>query len=386
MKRISKLLWGIGLCASAAYADESTTPAPAAFNAQVEASQAFSYDTNPLRLLRNNKSLSGSDTTATLILNDSTPRSQFSLSSEVDQGFYDNSVFNSTNFHEKANAATKTLNWAAHISGKLDYDTTRTSEITTFGINIPSVRHLGLNASPGLDYMPSPDDKISLNSSVTQSTYDNNAFTDYDFYSIAPTYTHHFDPLNTGIFIVNAQRYATKSGLSNTIDTAGPSVGWLRLINPNFTARVTAGAEHSTQDTAGLPSSSRWNYVFSGDMGYKGRSDKANLYVSREQQPFGNGSAALFTTFRISDTHAINENLSAAASASYRYAEYLNNLGVNLDSEVAGSASLAYRVLRNTDVSANYRYIRQTLTNVTGTVQEHIVLVGVTYHPDPWGL
>ncbi len=366
--------------------DQPVVAAPDASNIALEASETYSYDANPLRLERNYKSLQGSDTTATLILNEATPRSKFTSSSTIDQGIYDNSVFNSTNFHEKANIGTNNLRWTARMGATFDYDTTRTSEITSFGITTPSVRHTGYSASPGIDFKPAPDDKYSINTSISRSSYDNAAFTDYNYYTVTPTYNHIFDPVNTGILMLNTERYQGTNNTRSKIDTVGPSLGLVHIINDNMTARVTAGAENSRQAaTATARASSDINYVFSGSLNITERADRATIFASRQQQPFGNGSSALFTTVRANDTHALNEKLSLNAGASYRYADYINQTGTNLDDEMLGNAGISYRVVLNADISANYQFIRQSLTNTTGTIKEHLFTVGLTYHPAPWG-
>ena len=367
------------------YAQTLAAPPPAV-NIQLQASETWQYDSNPLRQVRNNISISGTNSTVSLTLNDNTPVSQFSAMSQVDQGLFDDNKFNSTDFHEKANLFTKNERWSAGVGGTLDYDTTRTSEITNYGISIPSVRHLGWSASPEVDFTPTLGQKIRLAGYIAQSTYDNVAFTDYDFYQLSPSYSYSFDAINTGMLTIKGERYKSKSGTANTIDSYGPSLGWTRIISPKITAKVAAGAEYSTQSTPNASDKSQINYVFSGNLAFKEQQDNLVLYTSRSQQPFGNGSSALFTTFKANETHSLNDKLALTGMASYRYADYLQKTGVNLDREISGSAGIQYRFLTNLDINTNYQYNNQTLTNTSGAIKEHMFLVGLSYHPLEKGL
>jgi hypothetical protein len=372
---------------SLVYAEPTMTPKPLVpqppgFNIQLVGNETYIYDSNPLRLINNNTAISGTKTAITAIINDNTPTEQFSLSSEVNKSLFDKGSFDSTDFHEKGSLFTNNERWRVGLTGLFDYDTTRTSEITNFGLNFPSVRHMGWNLSPEVDFKANAVDKYSLLTSMSRSTYNNGNFIDYDYYRIAPQYSHHFDPLNIGSLTLNMERYDATNGAKNTIDTVGPSLGWQTIFTPEITGRFSAGAEQSSQDTATRTNQKQWNYVFSGNLTVKEQQDNFVFLVSRNQQPFGNGGSSLFTTFSVNETHNINERLAVLAGASYRYTDYINTgNGVTLDREVSGSAGLSYGILQNLDITGNYKYTNQTLNNANGTVKENLFTIGLSYHP-----
>jgi len=381
---------GTGFCCLAvasAYAQQAPVPPtqqPSTTYVAMQGSEQWMYDSNPLKLLQNYKSLNGYNTSGVLILNSDSQAWNLDTNSEVDNGSFQNPKFDSTDFHEKTNASIKNDVWKAGLGGQFDYDTTRTSEITTYGITFPSVRHTGESLSPEIDFNPDTVEKLAVKGTLSRSTYDNTAFTNYNFDTINPTYSYIFDPLNTGLFTMNYQRYSTINGIPTTVNTYGPSLGWIRVVNPNMTFKVTAGAEDSEQNaTAGAPASSSLNYVFSGDMSIKALNDTFTFDATRSQQPFGNGSSALFTSFKAADTHAINERLSLNASGTYRFAQYLENstTSINLNREYDGTAGVTYRIYTNLDFIANYQYTNQTLTNINGAVKEQTVMVGLSFHP-----
>ena len=375
-------LYSIGaLFLSTSFVRADTAATLPGLNIQFLGTQGWEYDSNPLRLIKNNQSISGSNTTAAFILNDNTPTSQLSAHSEIDENLFDNAKFNSTDFHEKASLFTHNQRWRAGLSGAFDYDTTRTSEISNFGINIPNVRHTGWALAPEVDFTPNLIEKLALTGTIAESTYDNAAFINYSFYQFNPSYSRILDPLNTAVVTINSERYKAINGTANTIDTIGPSLGWITIINPRMTAKATGGVERSTQTTANADHS-QTNYVFSGALTYKGQQDTATFLTSRNQQPFGNGNSALFTSFRIDETHHINEKLALTGSAAYRYGEYLNKVGVNLNKEISGSTGIAYGVLKKLDITGKYQYTHQTLTSINGAIKEHLFLVGIAYHPD----
>lgn len=371
------------LCtANELYAQTVKPAAPPPFNIKFEANETWRHDTNVLRQVRDGFALTGTNTAAAVTVSNSTPTSKFSSYSQVDRGMFDDSRFDSTDFHQKGSIGTRNQRWSAKLDGSYDYDTTRTSEITNFGITVPRVRRNAWSLSPEVGFTPSKGHKFNLNTLYSRSGYDNAAFIDFNFYQIRPSYSRHYDELNTGVISFHADRFESTSGASNTIDTFGPSLGWTRIVSEQLSFKFNAGGQYAKQESNNAANNdSAINYTFSGDMTFKEDKDNLLFTLSRAQQPFANGISALFTTFKVNETHAINENLSLTGSGSYRYADYLNSTGTNLDTELSGSAGIAYKIYNNIDITGNYRYNNQTLTNTSGAIKQHIVMVGLSFHP-----
>ncbi len=343
-------------------------------------------DTNPLRLSNGETTLIGSYTAGEIMLGLHTPTSKFTSSTRVNQGFYDDSDFDSTDVHETLSLSTRNERWSAGIEGMIDYDTTRSSEISSLGVTVPSIRHTGLSAEPEVAYKLTEQDTVSLKGKIVESRYDHNAYVDYRVYSLSPSYMRNIDPLNILLMSINSRRYQTQDGPDTTVDNIGPQLGWQTVISPRLVARLTAGAERSTRDSVGTASdSSQINYVFAGYASYNGEQDMINFVVSRAQQPFGNGSSTLVTTFTIDETYKVNETLSFAAGARYRMADTSSLGGVNLKDERSCNVGFSYAIYDQLDITGSYRYLSQSLTN-SGSVSAHAVMFGLTFHPYEWDL
>jgi hypothetical protein len=377
---------GMAVIASAGVAVADPLPVPAdpsqGFNFQVKGSEAWLYDTNPLRLTSGAHPISGSDTTAELLLGDYTPIAKLSADTVADEGLYNNSAFNDANLHEVLDASKTTDRWTAELTGHVDYDTARTSSTTTFGVTAPSVRHTGLSLEPQASFNLTAIDKFAIDGVAAQSKYDNPAFTDYTTYSVSPSYARNINPNNAALFIVNAQHYQTENGAPFDVNTIGPSLGWTSVINGNLSIKLSTGVEEATESGQGSSANgSRLDYVFSASMAFKSRQDTANLTATRSEQPFGNGSAALVTSFKADESHALNERLSLNAAAAYSFSNYPAQSGINLDNQITGAAGITYNIIRNIDIGANYQYLGQTLTQSAGSIKEHTVMVALKYHP-----
>lgn len=350
---------------------------------KIKGTETWSIDSNPLKSATNSDTLMGSETGLGLTIGDITPTHKLYLDTLIDYNRYDNSSFNTTNLHETLGLFKLNQRWLAGIEGKYDSDTTRTSEITSFGISAPSVRRTGISFSPQLSFNPTPVDKLSFNSSLSQVEYDNSAFVDYKSFSLNPSYAHNFDPNNAGIITVNFQRYQTDNASKSRTDSMGPSLGWTSLINDRLNTKITAGVERAKQSNQlSTSKSSRLNYVFSAAANFKSLWDVASVTASRSQQQFGNGNSSLLTSFDISEAHSLNSKITLNANSNYSYTDYSSSSGVNLDNQFKISGGVAYHLLEELDITTNYQYIDQKLTGTSDSVKEQILRIGVAYHPD----
>lgn len=349
---------------------------------KIRGAENFALDTNPLRLTNNYDTLVGSETTLGLTLGDINSTHRVYLDSILNHNRYNDSSFNTTNVHEALGLFKMNQRWLAGVEGRFDSDTTRTSEITSFGVAIPKIRSTGYSLIPQLSFSPNTVDKLSLNSNLAKVEYDGSVFVDYTALSLSPSYSHNFDPNNAGLLILNFQRYDADDAVNSRTDSVGPSLGWTRIINDRLSTRVTAGAEKATRSSDITNDDSRINYVFSAGANFKGEQDVAAISASRSQQQFANGTSALLTSFDASEEHALNAKVRLNAAANYSFTNFQDAAAVNLDSQYKASAGAAYNIYHNLDLTSKYQYLRQKLTNTSDPVQEHIVLIGVEYHPD----
>ena len=354
----------------------------AGLTAQFIGTENLTYDTNPLLITNGAKTLFGSTTAPELLLTEVDPMSKFSLDTVVDENVYNHSEFDSTDLHEIINAGHQNDQWATSLKATGDYDTTRTSEITTFGINLPRVRHTGFSGTPEVSYSPTVVDKLTLAGSAQTSHYDNSAFIDYNLYTINPSYEHNFDPLNAGILTIQAQRYEATSGTRQTRDTIGPSLGWLAALTPRLNLLMTGGFEKTSENGYSTQSQSTGlDYVFSSNLRFNGQEDTTTLIVSRQQSPFANGTEALLTSLSLAENHALNMRFSLIGNIAYESADYPNSTGINLASQLTAGAGVLYHASEHLDVSANYQYKSEKLTSISNTITDNSVILSLIYRP-----
>lgn len=358
------------------------SPIPGGLTTEMRASETFSYDSNPTRVAEGAEALFGSTTSPQLIVRYKTPRTEFEADSRVDVNFFDRSVYNSTDFHETLQIRRRNERWLAALRGTMDYDTTRTSELSNYGLNLPKVRRTRLGVAPQLAFRPNERDAWLLNASVMDSSYDQRAYTDYHVYAASPAYEHKFNAYNKGTLSLNAQRYETQSGVALTSDSVGPSLGWTSQLTEQFTVRLAAGVERTLKRGDAIHGEETdWDYVYSGGFSYKGNRDTLETTATRAQEPFGNGTETLLTSLSVSERHSINPNLALTARALYQSADYSAPTTVNFDHGLTLGAGASYTLAENADLDASYQFRQEHLTRIHSPVEQHVVMLGVTIHP-----
>jgi len=362
------------MLATPAYATDDIPPPPGNYY-QISGSETGSYESNPLKIAHGATPLWGSTTTPELILQKDDGSAKCNLDTSVAENIYDHSAFDSTDVHSKAIADIQNERWDAGLTARLDYDTTRSSELTTFGLDLPDVRRFAIGATPDVGYHISPLDTVTLAATANRITYDNAAFIDYDVLSLNPSMSHQISPTDSIILTVNAQRYQTAGGPSNIVDTIGPTLGWKSTPTPRFTSTITAGFEHSAQTNNTQAESSNLNYVFSAELAYTDETDSGNLTATRSHQPFSNGTETLLNRITANATHGLTPLLALHINADYADAQYNPTANVNLNHEAGSGLELIYHMLDTLDATAGYRYSSQDLSHVSGTIADQSVLV-----------
>jgi len=373
------------------FADDTASQIPGGVTLQAVGSETGSWESNPLMQFGKTKSLYGSITTPELIVNDKTPTSLLSVDALLNENIFNQSSFDSTDFHDKLGFNTQTQRWGAGFQEQTDYDTTRTSELFPTGLNgvifNKAVRHFGISGAPQVSFSPNATNKFALAGSAAFVTYDNPVFANYDLFSVTPSYTHNFDPLNAGVFSLQAQRYQTTNGPPVFDDSIGPSIGWIGTLTPRLSAKATVGFQESRQFGSGAVQAS-WSpqYTFATDIGFKGQQDTTHFLASRNNYPFGNGTESLLTSFSLTEIHDLNQRFALNAGATYQSATYQSTAVGNLDYQVIGNGGLTYHATDRLDVAATYQYRRETLVGTPGNAQDNMVTFGLIYRPRPWNL
>lgn len=357
---------------------------PPARNVAFNFIQRGSYDTNPLKLANNAESLAGTESIGTLKITSKTPTSLLSSESSVTNGLYDNSDFNTTNFNQLFRLEHKNDRWDVGADARYIYDTTRSTELTSYGITAPNVRHKQKQFNPRAGVRINGANRIGLSASFTESEYDNRSFIDYQRDTLTPNWQYKVTDAHTAILSYNIERFKSLSGTPIVTDTTGPSIGWITRYNDRLNTRFTGGFEDTEQSrfaNNNARTSKQRNFVFTGQLTYIDDVQQLRFDASRAQQPTGNGVSGLFTTLSLSEDYVLNQRVSLRGNATYRNAKYARVVSVNLDTEYSGSAGIAYRLYQNLDLTGNYQYTRQKLTIGAGTVNAQTFMVGLSLHP-----
>jgi hypothetical protein len=353
---------------------------------QTTGSEKGSYESNPLMLLHGATPLWGSTISPDIFFKDATPTTQLNLSLLLDENIFNQISFDSTDIQNDVALSKKIQRWAASLEQRTVYDTTRTSELSSFDFNVGNIRHLGLFIAPQISYSPTSVDTINFLGSAAASRYESSAFTGYNLYSVTPGYTHNFDPRNAGVFSILAQRYQTTNGADIAIDNITPTVGWNTTLAPELKANASIGFQ-TTRQYGGNPEDQRRSlqYVFATDIAYQGQQDVINLKADQVQYPFGNGTEALLRTFALNEVHNLNAKFSLALDASYQTALYPAHPPSNsLNALATGSSGIIYHATDSINVSANYKYRYETLTDTSQTAQDNIFMLAFAYIPNAW--
>ena len=347
-------------------------------------SQTASFDSNPLLLTAGAKPLYGSVTSADTVISSATPALQLNADTLLNANAFNQTDFNSIDVHSKAGVTQQGERWAASLVEKTDYDTTRTSELSGFDLSTRPFRHLGFEADPELSFKPSEIDKVTFDGSYTTSQYQNTVFSDFDVFSLTPSYVHNFDPRNAGILTVQAQRYETTDNQRSTTDTIGPSLGWISALTPEVAAKMTFGAQTSKQTQAGSPSTP-WDlqYIFSGDLTFRNQRHAVELVASRAEYPYGNGSEALLTSVTANDIYQFTPVLSLNFGAGYQSSTYQSTQAGDLQTAVFVNLGSTYTVNNKLDLTAAYQFRYETLADVQSRAEEHVLTLSLAYRLDP---
>ncbi len=355
---------------------------------QTKVSETVERDDNPLLLSTGAKAVTGSITSPEAIVGDDSATGHADIDTRLDLNAYDLPGFSSMDVHTAYHTSYKGETTQLGLNGGLDYDTTRTSELTASGVNTAGIRHTGINLSPQAGFNLTPIDQAVVNASMLRSIYGNTTlYTNYDFYTLSPGLQHSFDPLDTGLIAINAAEFRTISGLQSSTNSIGPSVGWTRKFSENFTATTSVGLQrtinHAQAGVQGSPPGS-WDFIYNFDLAYQGVQDVLHLTSSRASSPEGNGAEALMTSFGLTETHTVTTQIDGALALQYQFQSYsLNIPGVATDF-LSVSPSLRYHFTENWTLAPSFRYRRQDVLGIATAQSSSAITVNLTYTPVRW--
>ncbi len=359
--------------------------APKAFCGDVQIQPIFNqsglWDSNPLMLAHGRETIYGSTTSPKLALTNETLTSRAKIEAWVDQNLFNDSKYNSTDLHARADLEHHNERWEARLRGGTDYDTTRTSELTNFGRDVGKVRRFAYNIGPEIAFKATQRDELSLAGSFNRSVYKSDDYSDYSVISLSPTYIRSLTPLTSALLTIQAQRFQSEGLVKRRVDSIGPSTGFRTELAPTLSLRMSGGSQASRERLSGQDAQSwKWHYVYSAELTLKGEEKDLTLAASRTRTPFSNGTDALLTTFSLNFAHKLHERLKLSTSASYQMADYDEEQTNDLDDMLSGQIGLSYTLTESFDIETNYQHRNERLTS-GDRAQRHIARLGLTYRP-----
>jgi hypothetical protein len=352
---------------------------------QPKGTEFVEVDNNPLLLSKGARTAIGSVSSPEATINDDTATTHLDLDSRVDVNEYNLQGFSSVDDHEAFHSLYKGEVIQAGLNGGYDYDTTRTSELTTSGINIAGIRHSALNFAPQAALNLSAADTLALSGSYNRTQYGDTArYTNYDYETLTPAYQHNFDPLNLGTVALQATRFTTTIGPSVTIETVGPQFMWTRKFSERLTGTAGLGYQATINSLpAGLPNAGAvtWDYNFNFEVKYTGLQDTFDFTATRQPAPNGSGTETLTSAVNLDWLHAITTRISVEMAGTYQSSAYTTRAVGTQSDYLSLSPTLHYHLTEELDLSAQYRYRRSESTSAGTSASSNAALIHLTYTP-----
>ena len=339
------------------------------------------YDSNPLLRTQNATSITGSETTASLSYNGETPTTKFKTKLEAIRNQFNKSRFSSTDFRGFSGIKLDRGRWQVSLDAKGDYATTRTSELTTLGLDIDSTRRTAYSLAPSVSYSLSPRDALVVSGSWGETRYKDNALTDYRTYSITPAFSHNLTPKQQVQFAWLFNRYQSLDNTSQRVNTNGPSVSWSYVFRPYLSLNLSAGllktryygyANSTQQDDSYTP-------TYASALNYTGNNHDLELSIVKSRQAYANGTESYLTTLALEDDYKLNQNLSLNFGAQYQDAKQPPLSTSSLESAWSVNAGALYKLSQNWDMTASYKHKEEKLKNNNDSADQDVVRVGISH-------
>ncbi len=354
----------------------------AEFDVKPKYSQSFELDPNPLLAPAGGKTLYGTVFMPEVTLSRDTADSSISMDTRLDLSRYNLEKFSSSDVHSTI-AGKKS--WEVSyftMSGKLDYDTTRSSEFTNSGVNVAGIRHTGFSLAPEYGISLDSRNTFVLDGSASTAVYgDSRIYQNYVTYGLSPTLEHAFDVKDVGELILQTSHYNTTSGFRNSANTIGPAVGWKRQMTPSLSFNASGGYQMVKIDVAGLGTSTQYQSFYSVDVTYKQPRDSFDLTSSRQVQPQSSGRLITATTFGLSGSHFFTRGITDTVYINYQTSDYTTPLPGNETSFLEASNKVSYQLAKRWVIQPSLRYRREGRVGNYAPAESEALIVTLAFTP-----
>lgn len=338
------------------------------------------WNTNPLMLRRNAETIYGSETKAFFGLKNETPTSKIRTEASILRNQMNQSVFNTTDIYLKAYLEKSFKRWMMAFNGAYDYDTTRSSEITTFGQDIGTGRRNSFSLQPSVSYMISPRTFFGLSGRWLETRYEEDTLVDYRIYALTPSLGYNITPIQTVSLSFQSQRYDLLEDTDRYIDSLGPNLAWQYKISPTLTLDLSGGYLGSKiNGYSGVESTWEYNVVYGMTLSHSTPRNTASMGATRSRQPYSDGTESYLTTLDFKDQYKVNDKLFLNLKANYQFSKQPPQATNSLDTAMGGEVGLTYKFARNWTATSSYKYRSEELTSTKDEAEQQIIRLGITY-------
>ncbi|MFP4464119.1 MAG: hypothetical protein ACLFP8_02715 [Alphaproteobacteria bacterium] len=337
------------------------------------------WDSNPLMLSSNESSIVGSETQATFDYTKKTPNTVFQSGLTATRNQFSDSRFSSSDFLGFSGLNVDAQRWGISVQANIKNDTTRTSEVTTFGLDVGSSGRQSYSITPSVSYDISPRNAIMVSGKWEKVRYEDTAFTDYRTYAIIPSIVHNLSPRQQVQLSWLYNRYESDSA-DQHVETSGPSVSWKYAFRPYLSLNISGSLLKTTYHGYGNADNQDERMpAFAVTLDYSARDHALKVHVEKARQAYANGTESYITTYALSDRYSLNQNTSLAFSAQYQDARHPPISGSTLDNSWSVSGSVDYALAKDWNLAASYRHKQERLVNNSKVARQDIYKMGVTH-------
>jgi hypothetical protein len=338
------------------------------------------WNSNPLMLRDAVRDIYGSEAKAYIGFQQEMLTSYIKGDFTAVQNRYDQSEFNSTDFYAKVSMEKTYERTVLGLTSTYDYDTTRSSELTTFGREIGTGRRSAYTVQPTFAFQATPRTTIGFSGRWQEVRYESESLSNYRIASISPAVSYHLTPLQIATLSFQAQRYSLLDNSEQYIDSLGPSLAWSYNFHPIWTLNLSTGSIASRiHGYTGVEDQWDRNMVYGMSLKYSGLQHSSVFSATRARQPYANGTEAYLTTLEASDKYKVNPNLDLEFKGNYQFAKNPPQFNDNLETAWGGNLALNYKIGMNWAASASYKYRSEDLANQSEPADQQIVRVGLSY-------
>lgn len=338
------------------------------------------YDSNPLIRNKNKASIIGSETTASVKYAKKAITHQFKAGVSFTRNQFNNSKFSFTDFYGFSGLNFEKNKWNFSIDGNALYDTTRSNELTTLGLDIESTRRYSYSLKPKISYKISPRNILNLSANLKERYYDDTSLTDYRTYFIKPAFAHKISPKQTVRFGWLFSRYQSLEGSARSLNTGGPSLNWAYIFRPYLSLKLSGNLlKTKYHGYSGITrQKDKYNPTYSAIIEYGDTNNDIEISVVKTRYPYPNGTESYITTYAVRDIYDVNKKLSFDIAANYQDARKPPFSTDSLDTAWNIMSGLSYKISKNLNMRASYEHCEERLKNDDGAAKRNIVKLGLS--------